>query len=75
MIGLLSLSLAPWRARQLLAKRSVKFSPENLRVKNDKEVIFYPLSRVPLSLHSYGTAAPPFQSGLGFFCKRNPLHN
>ena len=42
MIGLLSLSLAPWRARQLLAKRSVKFSPENLRVKNDKEVIFYP---------------------------------
>jgi len=42
MIGFTALSLAPWRARQLLAKRSVKFSPENLRVKNDKEVIFYP---------------------------------
>ncbi|HBB13879.1 MAG TPA: hypothetical protein DCZ76_06315 [Treponema sp.] len=70
-----SRSAASSGARQLLAKRSVKFSPENLRVKNDKEVIFYPLSRVPLSLHSYGTAAPPFQSGLGFFCKRNPLHN
>ena len=37
-----SRSAASSGARQLLAKRSVKFSPENLRVKNDKEVIFYP---------------------------------
>ena len=65
-----SRSAASSGARQLLAKRSVKFSPENLRVKNDKEVIFYPLSRVPLSLHSYGTAAPPFQSGLGFVLQK-----
>ena len=66
--------VAPRTARRLLANEIGKFSPENLRDKMPRRG-FIPLSRVPLSLHSYGTAAPPFQSGLGFFCKRNPLHN
>ena len=40
---------APWRARHLLAEKTGKFSPENLRDKMPRRG-FIPLSRVPLSL-------------------------
>ena len=60
---------APRTARRLFSRRAGKFSQKTCG-KKLQGCNFFPLSRVPLSLHSYGTAAPPFQSGLGFVLQK-----
>ena len=63
---------APWRARYFLANRTGKFSEENLREKIPRRVFFPAFQGSGIRLHCLSaTAPPPFQSGLGLFCKRH----
>jgi hypothetical protein len=75
MIGFTACNLFPTSQKKERQGRRVVCFQENLREKVAGGHFLPALQGLPPTGRGATHAFGPFQSGLGFFCKRNPIHN